>query len=347
MSEPSPVSDFSSVYSAHAAYVRRVLTRRGVRAADLDDAQQEVFVIVHRQLPGFEGRARIETWLHSVAWRVAANYHRRDRAQGGASAPPADSDDPQLSEAMTEVRPGARLRALLSDIDERHRDLLALHEIGGLSISELSDLTGNARATIRHALERARVAVGRRLWSALTQADDEAWIARLAPRYELQPIALPLAEPVIIGRNAFSCVGDTVIAVWRGECTVESIEELLPIMFALAEAGPQGLRFLSVIEPSSAPPVRQARDLNVWGIAKLGPALRAAAWVAESSYLVSVVAPVMNTTFFLAGVPLNARFFDELTRATRWLGEHGPRDVQQITSHVEMMRRRLTDAGIH
>jgi hypothetical protein len=62
--------------------------------------------------------------------------------------------------------------------------------------------------------------------------------------------------------------------------------------------------------------------------------------------LVSVVAPVMNTTFFLAGIPLNARFFDELSPATRWLSEHGPRDADPIAAQVAMLRQCLTDRGV-
>lgn len=346
MIEP-PQHDFSSIYGSHAPYVRRVLMRRGVRTADLDDAVQEVFVVVHRQLPSFEGRARIETWLHSVAWRVAASYRRRQDAHvvlssGGPNAP---------AEVVAGVEtplpiPGGRLRALLNEIDEQHRDLLALHEIGGLSISELSDLTGNARATIRHQLERARGALGRRIWSALTSRDEEAWLARLGPRFEQERLQLPMARPILCERNALSCCGDTAIAVWRGQNSVAAIEALLPIMFAIAEAE-GSLRFLSVIDPSSTPPVRQGRELNAWGVAKLGPAIRAAAWVAESSLLTTLVAPIMNTTLFLAGVPLNARFFDQLAPASSWLGEHGPSDGAAIAAHVERMRKCLTDAGIH
>src|SRR5690242_15550970 len=72
-----PRVDFAALYAEHAPFVRRVLMRRGVRDEDLDDVLQETFVIIHRMLPTFEGRASLETWLHSVAWRVAAGHHRR------------------------------------------------------------------------------------------------------------------------------------------------------------------------------------------------------------------------------------------------------------------------------
>jgi DNA-directed RNA polymerase specialized sigma24 family protein len=59
--------------------MRRTLARRGVRAADLDDVTQEAFLAAHRHLPAFEGRSSLRTWLSAIAWRTAANYHKRSQ----------------------------------------------------------------------------------------------------------------------------------------------------------------------------------------------------------------------------------------------------------------------------
>ncbi|MET0386167.1 MAG: RNA polymerase sigma factor, partial [Polyangiales bacterium] len=67
---------FDSLYTMYAPLIRRIVAYRGVREADIDDVVQETFVTVHRLLPSFEGRAALATWLHAVAWRVAANYRR-------------------------------------------------------------------------------------------------------------------------------------------------------------------------------------------------------------------------------------------------------------------------------
>ena len=72
---------FEAIYAAYSPYVHRQLQRLGVQACDLDDVVQDTFVAVHRQLPGFEGRAAIQTWLHAICWRVAAGYHRRSRTR--------------------------------------------------------------------------------------------------------------------------------------------------------------------------------------------------------------------------------------------------------------------------
>jgi len=332
--------DFATVYSEHAAYVRGLLVRHGVRAADVDDVLQEVFVTVHRRLPSFEGRARIETWLHAVTWRVVANYRRRQPAiTVGEDVDASASVDDDAAPAL----PNSSVRAFLNELDVHLSDLLALHAIGGLSVSELAEITGSARATIRARLERGRAALGRRVWTALTRIDGDAALERFAPRVEQQRVALPLARPIVHGRNAFSSVGNVAIAVWRGKCTTAAIEALIPVMFATADASPDGFCFLSVIDPSAVPPDRDARQLNAWVAAKLGPRIKAAAWVTEGSLLTTLVAPIINTSVFLAGVPINARFFDGLGPATSWLAQYASTDAEQIAAHVELMRQHVSE----
>ncbi len=59
--------DFVSVRTKHLEFVWLTLQRFGVREADLDDAVQEVFVVVHQRLWEFDGRAKVTTWLFAIA----------------------------------------------------------------------------------------------------------------------------------------------------------------------------------------------------------------------------------------------------------------------------------------
>jgi RNA polymerase sigma-70 factor, ECF subfamily len=135
--------DFGAFYVKYAPLVRRMLVRRGVRHGDLDDVLQDAFVTIDRLLPEFEGRSSVETWLHSVTWRVAANHFRSARRNSEIPS------DPAVSFIVDGPAPGAspneRVHATLGQLDEQQRDLVVLHEVGEFSISELSRLTGNAR----------------------------------------------------------------------------------------------------------------------------------------------------------------------------------------------------------
>ena len=88
-SEPvaSPVPDrqglhapeFQPVYEEHFAFVWRSLRLLGVADDALEDAAQDVFAVVSRQLAEFAGRSTLRTWIFSIVQRTAANYRRRHR----------------------------------------------------------------------------------------------------------------------------------------------------------------------------------------------------------------------------------------------------------------------------
>ena len=76
-SAPHAVLDFDAVYAEHAGFVCRVLRGMGLPDAQLDDAVQDVFLVVHRRLGEFDGQAKVRTWLFGIALRVASHHRRR------------------------------------------------------------------------------------------------------------------------------------------------------------------------------------------------------------------------------------------------------------------------------
>ena len=78
MGEPqkSQVIDAAALFNEHGAFVARFLRILGVRADELDDLVQDVFLIVHRK-GGFEPRtAKATTYLAQIALHVARDQRR-------------------------------------------------------------------------------------------------------------------------------------------------------------------------------------------------------------------------------------------------------------------------------
>ena len=67
----------ADVYRAHFGYVWHALRRLGVRTADLEDAAQEVFLVVHRKLAEFDATRPLRPWLFGILHRVASDNRRR------------------------------------------------------------------------------------------------------------------------------------------------------------------------------------------------------------------------------------------------------------------------------
>lgn len=82
---------FEEVYDEQFRFVWRSLRRLNVPEADLSDAVQEVFLVVHRRLGDFEGRSQVTTWLFRICLRVAKD--RRRRAHVRHEIPVAEHDE--------------------------------------------------------------------------------------------------------------------------------------------------------------------------------------------------------------------------------------------------------------
>lgn len=136
---------FEEVYDAHAEMVWRSLRRLGVPEASVDDALQEVFLVVHRRLHEFEGRSSLKTWLFGIVLGVARNQRRsaRRRAPEGALASEVDDELPSPSgrnpEGSAQAAEAVRtLHALLDELDEDKRQVFVMADLEELTAPEIA-----------------------------------------------------------------------------------------------------------------------------------------------------------------------------------------------------------------
>jgi len=130
---------FDEVYAAHFAFVWRVLRTFGVPESALEDAAQDVFVVVHRRLPEFEGRSALTTWLFAIARRVAGTHRRR----GGRDTEPLADELVGTSDtfaALSRAQAVTTVMAILDTMDEDKRIVFALVELEQLSVPEVAKL---------------------------------------------------------------------------------------------------------------------------------------------------------------------------------------------------------------
>jgi RNA polymerase sigma-70 factor (ECF subfamily) len=140
---PSPVADLESVYRAHADFVWRVVRRLGVDDGAAEDVVHEVFLVVQRRLPDFDGRAAMSSWLYGIARGVVANHKRgtsREHRRLQLVVPAAPPRDP---EELSRRRQAAEtVRVFLSSLGEEQREVFTLVEIEGLKGPEAAAALG-------------------------------------------------------------------------------------------------------------------------------------------------------------------------------------------------------------
>lgn len=161
---------FADTYHACVGMVFRALRRLGIGEAELEDATQEVFVVVYRKLQAFDpSRASVKTWVYGIARGVAAN--RRRAAQRIARCdervpPPSSPVDPALGVAARQA--GDLVEQFLGSLPPERRIVFELAEIDGIAPTEIATLLELNRNTVFTRLRAAR-----RSFSAWLETLDE------------------------------------------------------------------------------------------------------------------------------------------------------------------------------
>jgi RNA polymerase sigma-70 factor, ECF subfamily len=165
-SSPPGPNAFDEVYANHFAFVWRCLRGLGVPQAALDDAAQDVFVAVHRQLPGFRGDAGIRTWLYGIARQVASNdrrRHRRKVAPLEPLQPDTVASDPDPLQRAANAQAAAFVEQFLQKLDTKKREVFLLAMIEEMTIPEVAAALSIPLNTAYTRLRRVRAEFQRAL----------------------------------------------------------------------------------------------------------------------------------------------------------------------------------------
>ena len=158
--------DFDKVHEEHADFVWRSLQRLGVRPSDLEDALQEVFIVVHRRLHTFDGSARLSTWLFGICLRVAAAERRRAYVRREQPTPELEEQpdsrpgvDPERAALRREAE--RRLALALDRLGLERRAGFVMFEIEGMSAGAIAEMLGVPVGTVYSRLATARAEFSR------------------------------------------------------------------------------------------------------------------------------------------------------------------------------------------
>ena len=149
---------FEQIFRDYFCFAWTGLRRLGVSPGLLDDAVQDVFLVVYRRLSEFEGRSALRTWLYGIMLRVAHD-HRRRRGRAG--------EGELLDEGLVDGQPGPQeaaaraeglrlLEQLLEGLDEAKRDVLILADLEQLTAPEIAQIVGVNPNTVYSRLRAAR-----------------------------------------------------------------------------------------------------------------------------------------------------------------------------------------------
>jgi RNA polymerase sigma-70 factor (ECF subfamily) len=134
---------------------------------DARDICQEIWVTVWRRLKDYRGEAKFSTWLYSVATRRALDHLRKRRRWFSRFLPFLESEDtgaviepvspePIAPEQLEHAEQKARFERAIAALPPKHRAVIVLREIEGLSYEEIAETLGCRQGTVMSRLFTAR-----------------------------------------------------------------------------------------------------------------------------------------------------------------------------------------------
>lgn len=149
------------LYDRYDADVRRLISRLGVAAGDVDDLVQLTFLDAMRSAGHYDGRASGKTWLCGIAVNIVRR-HRRSvsrllrRLTAWATEPPDERahDTPERDAVLSEA--ARRAQRALERLSDKKRQVFVLVALEGLSGEEVAAALGIPVATVWTRLHHAR-----------------------------------------------------------------------------------------------------------------------------------------------------------------------------------------------
>lgn len=162
-----PPPDLPELYRRYADFVTRALRRLGIPEAVLDDAVQDVFLVVHRRLGDFEARSTVRTWLFGIVLRVAHGHRRALRRRRvllnelGTMVLAASRTGTDAEAAVVSAEASRSLHALLARLDDKKRAILVAVELQDMTVPQAAAALRWNRGTAYTRLRSAREALRR------------------------------------------------------------------------------------------------------------------------------------------------------------------------------------------
>lgn len=136
---------------------------------DAADLTQDAFIKAFQSIQRFSGQSSFFTWLYRIAVNSTISHLRKNRLRAFFSLESLDSDEPVAREvvaALTDKTDSERdafvrelqerLNAAMQKLSIKHRTVVTLFEIDGLSHQEIAEVMGCSVGTVRSRLHYAK-----------------------------------------------------------------------------------------------------------------------------------------------------------------------------------------------
>jgi len=176
------VAAFDRLIVKYRSRVHAIIYNLTSNREDASDLAQEAFIKAFQSIHRFQGQSSFFTWLYRIAVNSTLSHLRKNRLRSFFSLEKISADEPvsrEIVSALTD-RAGAERETFVRELQDKlneamqklsikHRTVVTLFEIDGLSHEEIAEIMGCSVGTVRSRLHYAK---------RLLQAELQSYIRR-------------------------------------------------------------------------------------------------------------------------------------------------------------------------
>jgi RNA polymerase sigma-70 factor (ECF subfamily) len=138
------------------------------------DALQESFIKIYKNLEGFKGDSRFDTWVHRITVNTCKDMLRKNEKYKLNDSLYTGGDEGEYMRDFPDEDPGPEETVMMSELASEllqcvdrlppdHREVIILRDIQNLSYEEISEILDTSLGTVKSRISRARGNL-RRMW---------------------------------------------------------------------------------------------------------------------------------------------------------------------------------------
>jgi RNA polymerase sigma-70 factor (ECF subfamily) len=153
---------FRSLVERHRRFVVNLAYRFLANGADAEDAAQEIFVKLWRNLGTYREEVKLTTWLYTMVTNHCLDVLKSAGRRRNLEAVEADErlslSDPASLEQAADLQERLRLVALLAgSLPEKQQAVFVLRDLQGVEAAEAAEVLGMSAEVIKSNLYHARL----------------------------------------------------------------------------------------------------------------------------------------------------------------------------------------------
>lgn len=188
--------EFTDLVSKYRTSIHRYILTVVRNPTVAEDLTQETFLRAFRKLETLRDDTKVSAWLYRISTNLCRDYYRRSsrspktvsiedsREDGPAGVQERlrDTDRPPLDLWLEQDQMSACVKGYLEDLPDAYRAVVLLHDLEGMTDSEIAKMLGCSLGAVKIRLHRARARLKSALENGCSFSTDRRGVFVCEPR---------------------------------------------------------------------------------------------------------------------------------------------------------------------